>query len=201
MNKSILIDTNSIYANYIAINNDEIIRVFDKKINQDLTEWFVESFKWFVYASKSSLDEINTIYFVNGPGSFTNIRLSNVLIKTICTIYKNIKIKELDRLSFYEDINVKEVIIMNSSSIQKFIYIHNKDEIILKTQLVTNEEVEQYKNKYKDYLIKDITNKHFLEDFRDIKKLNLKLFYEINLDELKANYLKEPNIDSTNKQK
>ena len=38
MNKSILIDTNSIYANYIAINNDEIIRVFDKKINQDLTE-------------------------------------------------------------------------------------------------------------------------------------------------------------------
>ena len=90
---------------------------------------------------------------------------------------------------------------MNSSSIQKFIYIHNKDEIILKTQLVTNEEVEQYQNKYKDYLIKDITNKHFLEDFRDIKKLNLKLFHEINLDELKANYLKEPNIDSTNKQK
>ena len=201
MNKSILIDTNSIFANYIAINNNEITRVFDKKINQDLTEWFVESFKWFVYTNKSNLDEISIIYFVNGPGSFTNIRLSNVLIKTICTIYKNIKIKELDRLSFYENIDAKEIIVMNSSSIQKFIYIHNKNEVILKTQLVTNEEVEQYQIKYKDYLIRDITNEHFLEDFKNIKKLNLELFHEVKLDELKANYLKDPNIDASNKQK
>ncbi|MBR4486713.1 hypothetical protein IKS57_05205 [bacterium] len=107
----------------------------------------------------------------------------------------------MDRLSFYENIDAKEIIVMNSSSIQKFIYIHNKNEVILKTQLVTNEEVEQYQIKYKDYLIRDITNEHFLEDFKNIKKLNLELFHEVKLDELKANYLKDPNIDASNKQK
>lgn len=201
MSKNILIDANAKFANYIAINNNEITRVFCKEINQDLTQWLVESFKWFIYASKNNLKELDTIYFVNGPGSFTNIRLSNVLVKTICTLNKNIKIKELDRLSFYKDKNLKQIIIMTSSRIQKFIYIHNKSEVILKTTLISNEEFEAYKKQFKDYLILDITNEHFNEEFKDISKLNLDLFKEIDVVDLKANYLKEPNIDMKVKEK
>ena len=38
MSKNILIDANAKFANYIAINNNEITRVFCKEINQDLTQ-------------------------------------------------------------------------------------------------------------------------------------------------------------------
>ncbi|MBO6095569.1 hypothetical protein J6P11_06280 [bacterium] len=90
---------------------------------------------------------------------------------------------------------------MTSSRIQKFIYIHNKSEVILKTTLISNEEFEAYKKQFKDYLILDITNEHFNEEFKDISKLNLDLFKEIDVVDLKANYLKEPNIDMKVKEK
>lgn len=199
MIKSLIIDVDGKYANYIAIHDDKIIRIMSREINKNLTSYFIETLKWFTYASNTELKDLNNLYFVNGPGSFTNIRLSTLVVKTLWTLYPNIKLKEIDRFHYHADYKKDEFLYLISSSTSKFVYIHSLKEDIVESKLVSNEEFDNLVKIYHNFELKELEEsaldsesiqKYKLSDF------NLSFFNDVNsIDDLSANYSKEPNID------
>lgn len=196
MNNEILIDANGKDAVYIALKNNEFLELFEREINKDLTNFLVSSFRNFVERNFGTINNVNTIYFVNGPGSFTNVRLVNVMLKTLATLNSHLQLKYLDRLSFFADYNQDEIVYSRSSTISKFIFIHAKDKSVKETQLVSNEEFENLQKNHANFILKDIDLIPFKKNFYDVNKLNLSHFKMVtNLDQLEAGYFKDPNID------
>lgn len=196
MSNAILIDTNNKVANYLAIKDEKVVEVYNKVIEKNLTNFLVSSFKEFINKNFYSLKKVNTIYFVNGPGSFTNIRLANIMIKTLVTLNPNLELMAIDRLAFLADYNINEVVVCESSSTSKFVFIHKKNEVLVQTSLVSNEQYSQLLTKYSDFTVRDISNFSFQDNVTDITNLNLDFFHKItDLSTFEAGYYKEPNID------
>ncbi len=192
-NYKLLIDVNSKYATFILWDNNQFINAYYRIIQKDLTSFLVNDLRTFLATNNVDMINIEAIYFVNGPGSFTNIRLANVLVKTLCALHEDIKLLWTDRLTTFINDKNSEIIVMDSSSTSKFILIHDFNKIIVKTKLISLEEYQKLLKQYENYIFLDITNLKIEQEM--INNYLLDKFIPVNFSELKANYMKEPNID------
>ncbi|MBO6072100.1 hypothetical protein J6P59_00290, partial [bacterium] len=139
-------------------------------------------------------NDIDCIYFVNGPGSFTNIRLSTLLVKTLLTLHLNLQVKQTDLLTFMMDQKVNEIVYLQSNKTTYFVLVHNKEQIVVPTTLIDVNQFNDYQAKYPDYLIKNVDSQQEIVKQIENHDFNLDLFKPTSLNELKANYMKDPNI-------
>ena len=194
MKKALLLNVNSKYALYVSLEDNAVTGYFLRETNQELTSFFVESLQSFCQIHHCNPNEIDCLYFVNGPGSFTNIRLSTLLVKTLMTLHNDLQVKTTDLLTFSMNVNENEIVYLQSNKTTYFVLIHNKEQILVPTTLVDIDKFNEYQTKYPDYLVKNVDSQQ--EIMKQIKdhEFNLNLFKPISLDNLKANYMKDPNI-------
>ncbi len=194
MKKSLLLNVNSKYALYVSLEDNTVTGYFLRETNQELTSFFIESLQSFCQVHHCNPNEIDCLYFVNGPGSFTNIRLSTLLVKTLMTLHPNLLVKSTDLLTFSMNINDNEIVYLQSNKTTCFVLIHHQQEIIVPTKLVSINEFNDYQTKYPDYLLRNVDNQQFILNQVNNQAFNLDLFKVTSLDNLKANYMKDPNI-------
>ena len=194
MTKALLLNVNSKYALYVSLEDLELTGYFLRETNQELTSFFVESLQSFCQIHHCNPTEINFLYFVNGPGSFTNIRLSTLLVKTLLTLHSHLQIKETDLLTFSMNQKNKEIVYLQSNKTTYFVLIHDKEQVQVPTTLVDVNQFNQYQSQYPDYLVKNVDNQQEIVNQIERHDFNLDLFKPTSLDTLKANYMKNPNI-------
>ncbi|MBO6104044.1 hypothetical protein J6P04_03285 [bacterium] len=194
MTKSLLLNVNSKYALYVSLEDKQETGYFLRQTNQELTSFFVEALQSFCEIHHCNPNDIDCIYFVNGPGSFTNIRLSTLLVKTLLTLHPNLQVKQTDLLTFMMDQKVNEIVYLQSNKTTYFVLVHNKEQIIVPTTLIDVNQFNDYQAKYFDYLIKNVDSQQEIVKQIENHDFNLDLFKPTSLNELKANYMKDPNI-------
>ncbi len=120
----------STYTNKITIGilNNEI---FKKEVisNMAHSRYLIPTLEEVLKEAKITLNEIEQIIVVNGPGSFTGVRLGVIVAKTIAyTLNKKIKtITSLDALAISNaNLNYKTVIIKDNKGYFKGVYENNK---------------------------------------------------------------------------
>lgn len=199
MTKALLLNVNSKYALYVSFEDMELTGYFLRETNQELTSFFVESLQSFCQIHHCNPNEIEYLYFVNGPGSFTNIRLSTLLVKTLLTLHPHLQIKETDLLTFSMDQKNKEIVYLQSNKTTYFVLIHDKEQVLISTKLVDVDQFNQYQSQYPDYLVKNVDDQQEIVNQINRHDFNLDSFKLTNLNNLKANYMKDPNI-TLNKQ-
>ena len=194
MTKSLLLNVNSKYALYVSLEDMSMTGYFLRETKQELTSFFVEALQSFCEIHHCNPNEIDCLYFVNGPGSFTNIRLSTLLVKTLMTLHNNLQVKQTDLLTFSMNVKENEIVYLQSNKTTYFVLIHNKEQIIVPTSLVDINQFNEYQTKYPDYQVKNVDDQQLILNQVNNQAFNLDLFKPTSLDNLKANYMKDPNI-------
>ncbi len=81
--KYLFIDTSTSFINIAIIDNDSIIVNYHEKVDKDMSSRIIplidEGFKKCGFC----INDINKIFVVNGPGSFTGVRIGVTVAKTI----------------------------------------------------------------------------------------------------------------------
>lgn len=144
---------------FIIINNDfSILDWHEVLTKNNLTDLMVELIYSKLKLLNKSLTDIQEVYLVDGPGSFTGIRVSSVLAKTICITNKATLFSCSS--NFFQAKNSKRFIsVMDARS--------NKRYFMIKNLLFCSK-------------IKDITNQKLLKVIKKKKNHTFYNYYDIN---------------------
>ncbi len=109
--KYLFLDTSSSYINIAVVINNVIVTQFSIKNNTKLSENIFIYIEDVLYKSNIKMNEIDKIYIVNGPGSFTGIRVGLTIAK-VAAWTLNIPIVPVSTLEFYATtkVNTKYII-------------------------------------------------------------------------------------------
>ena len=152
------IDTSSSYLYTGIVEDDKLIESVKEDLGQDLSRVALPKIAEMFEKNKLSAKDIDKIIVVNGPGSFTGIRVG----LTIAKVYAwslNIPITTITSLEAMKDScdhtgNV--VSIIDARRNYSYASIYNGDNCILKPQHINNEQLEDILNNNGDYVI--VTN-------------------------------------------
>ncbi len=93
----LVIDTSSSYVTVSILNNNTIVHEFKKKIDNDIASKIMSIINMELTESNMDVKDIEKIFVVNGPGSFTGVRIGVTIAKTIAWAL-NIKVVPLSSL-------------------------------------------------------------------------------------------------------
>ena len=81
--KCLVIDTSSSYVTVSIINDNTIVHEFKKKIDNDIASKIMSIINMELTESNIDVKDIEKIFVVNGPGSFTGVRIGVTIAKTM----------------------------------------------------------------------------------------------------------------------
>ncbi|MDE5617818.1 MAG: tRNA (adenosine(37)-N6)-threonylcarbamoyltransferase complex dimerization subunit type 1 TsaB [Ureaplasma sp.] len=169
----------------LDVNFTEVaIENFD--VSKNLINIVNEKFTLFLKKNNISFANITRIYFCNGPGNFTGIRVANSIAKTISLVYPNIKFYMINNLQWMSMDNGVSLITANNSYYYCAVY-QNSQEIIY-PHLIKKSEVNKYIDNFKNLNL-------IIDDFSNVvSNPNIWMSFKLidDLINLEPFYIKEP---------
>ena len=191
--KFLFIDTSTLYLNVAIIDNNTIVFNHKEKVEKDMSSKIIpiidEGFK----NCSFSIKDINKIFIVNGPGSFTGIRIGVTVAKTIAWTLK-IDLIPLSSLEFIASTasNKKYLVPMiDARRGNVFAGIYDQElNNILPDELISYEQLSKKINENYEQISYHLEN-NIKPDGDILKVINKHLFDKsVNPHTLKPNYLK-----------
>ena len=197
---NLYIDTSSSDVSIACLKDDTLLYSIIRNIPNKHSVYTLSYIKEVLDNSDIDKKNIDNIYVVNGPGSFTGIRIGLTIAKTYSYLLDKplIPVSSLKTiaLSTNKDL-VLSIIKANSSNYYIGLYDKDYNEII-EEQFINKDNLIKIINKYNPYII---SNEELNINDIEVNKLNLDFskiinYYKdskkLNSYELKPNYLKLP---------
>lgn len=168
--KTLYIDTSSSFLYAGILEDTNILQEVKKEFGQDLSKEALPEIDKLFKKTKLNPKDINKIVVVNGPGSFTGIRIGITIAKTYAWALNLdiITVNALEAMSISCEEKVNHVPILDARRGYVFAAIYDKDSnIILKPQHILLEELQKELNKIDKYIV--ISNDE-IDEFEDIYK-------------------------------
>lgn len=165
--KTLYIDTSSSFLYAGILEDTNILQEVKKEFGQDLSKEALPEIDKLFKKAKLNPKDINKIVVVNGPGSFTGIRIGITIAKTYAWALNLdiIPVNALEAMSISCEEKVNHVPILDARRGYVFAAIYDKDSnIILKPQHILLEELQKELNKIDEYII--ISNDE-IDEFED----------------------------------
>jgi tRNA threonylcarbamoyl adenosine modification protein YeaZ len=111
---SLFIDTHDKDINLVIYKNDMILDKNIKESERHHSDFIMPMLKELLDRNNLSVHDINEIYVVNGPGSFTGVRLGVTIAKTLAFTL-NVPIKTITSLEMYaisDDTNEDKIVVI-----------------------------------------------------------------------------------------
>ncbi len=181
---TLFVDTHSEYV-YLSLFNEDKIYTKEIESYHEHSKIVLPTLKQLLEEAKITFDNIESIIVVNGPGSFTGIRIGLSIVKTIGYTL-NIPVYPISSLTLYlisNDTNEDKMAVIEDNK-GYYISVFDKNNNIL-----VNEKYIQNLDDYKQYKIVD---NHI--DIVKLRKYKDKL-NKINIHLLKANYVKKIGVE------
>ena len=198
---SLFIDTSMTNVSISIVKDNKILSIIQENIPNEHSKYATSYVKQVIDKAGIDANDIDNLLVVNGPGSFTGVRIGVTIAKTYgYLINKEIipvsSLKSLAISSGKKDI-IMSIITANRNNYYVGIYDNNFNEII-KEQFVSKEQLIELINKYNPYLVSNDFN---VVGTSKINKVNLDIlsiieYYKdmdkVNYHALVPNYLKLP---------
>ncbi|HKL72974.1 MAG TPA: tRNA (adenosine(37)-N6)-threonylcarbamoyltransferase complex dimerization subunit type 1 TsaB [Candidatus Onthovivens sp.] len=162
-------------------SDDKIIDEIKYDAWQKQSELMILEIDHILKRNKLEAKAISKIITTLGPGSYTGVRIA----LTIAKIYGyalNIPVYALSALNILKFDNQPTICLLNARSNRSYIGVYQDDEVILKDQVYTNDEVLKYIEEHKDYQLSG-----------DLEYLNLK-GVDINISQNMLNLHSDNNL-------
>lgn len=197
----LFIDTSLANVSISVIKDKEELATISKSIPNMHSVYAVSFVKQVLDIAKIDANLIDEIYVVNGPGSFTGLRIGVTIAKTYGYLIKKdiIPVSTLKMLAISSNTDgvIMSIIPANKSHYYVGVYDNNYD-ILYDEKFVSKEEVLELANKYEPYMVS--VNQDVIGN-RKINKVELNIekiidYYQdkerVNYYKLVPNYLKLP---------
>ena len=170
---SLFIDTHNELIKIILFKDGKIIEKLEKESSMQHSVYTMPMIEEILKNNNITPSNLNEIIVVNGPGSFTGVRIGVTIAKTMAYLL-NIPIKSIDMLQIKSlFVNSDEKIVIESEKNGKYIGVFNKENNpIEEYTYLKNSEYEEYKNKKIINDIKDIDYEKVYEFIKDKKSEN-----------------------------
>ena len=168
--KTLYIDTSSSFLYAGILEDTNVLQEVKKEFGQDLSKEALPEIDKLFKKAKLNPKDINRIVVVNGPGSFTGIRIGITIAKTYAWALNLdiITVNALEAMSISCEEKINHVPILDARRGYVFAAIYDKDSnIILKPQHILLEELQKELNKIDEYIV--ISNDE-IDEFEDIYK-------------------------------
>ncbi|MBU3831060.1 MAG: tRNA (adenosine(37)-N6)-threonylcarbamoyltransferase complex dimerization subunit type 1 TsaB [Candidatus Ureaplasma intestinipullorum] len=186
---SLMIDVCTNDCAFVIFNNKKCEKIF-YHTNKNLIDVMNDILNDLIKKVNIKYSDIDKIYLIYGPGSFTGVRAGLNLAKTIISIYPNIKLFIIDSLLAMNCGN--GVAILDAKGNKSYINISINNKIVQPTIMIDNDNLEEYLQKYQELPIFD-ADKLTIEDKINNLLKNLNLFTIVDdWLSLEPNYIKEP---------
>lgn len=170
--KTLYIDTSSSFLYAGILEDTKVLQEVKKEFGQDLSKEALPEIDKLFKKTKLNPKDINKIIVVNGPGSFTGIRIGITIAKTYAWALNLdiITVNSLEAMSISCEEKINHVPILDARRGYVFAAIYDKDSnIILKPQHILLEELQKELNKIDEYVV--ISNDE-IDEFDDKSKYN-----------------------------
>ena len=97
-------------------------------------------------------DEIKEVIVAKGPGSYTGVRISITIAKTIATAL-NAKLYAVSSLRVQKACKKPSICLINARSGRSYIGVYEDDKILLDDQIMKNEDVLNYIKEHPNYIV------------------------------------------------
>lgn len=201
---NLFIDTSNDELMVAVLEDDKLLSKKTKKCKNEHSIYTVKYIDDILKELKLNPSDIDNILVVNGPGSFTGLRIGVSIAKTYAYLLnKNVyQVSSLRALALSVDNNIA-ISIIDAKNNNYYVGIYDRfDNSVTYETFTTKEDVIEKIKKYKD--AKLISNKEFSIDeykfnkvdldIENIVKVYLKENNIINVHEVKPNYLKLPQV-------
>lgn len=161
-------------------SNNSLINSSYIKLNKNLADELISQFNSFLNNNNLKKEGIKEIYVINGPGSFTSLKIISVFFNTYKLINKNIKLFSISTNKFFAT-EVDEHVLIDAKT--KLFYYYNKN--LTETQIISEDEISKI-------------NKNHIYMYETTNKKDLNLCWEANknnfamVDKISPFYLKKP---------
>ena len=145
----------------VSIDN-KIIYKMSYEAWQRQSEFMIPEIEKAVKETGIELKDFDEILCGKGPGSYTGIRITLTIAKTI-SVMSGAKRKWISSLRMFGNREKKFIALINARSARSYIGVYDHDQIILEDTILSNEEVKKYIFEHPDY-----------EVYGDLNYLNLK---------------------------
>lgn len=191
---SLFIDTSISFPTISLIRDNEVLYEFHEEIKSDMSSKILSIIDEGLKKSNLTLNSINNIFVVTGPGSFTGVRIGVTIAKTIAWSL-NKKIIPISSLEFMATTNTNKDYVISMIDARRgnaFAGIYtNTLECIMDDTLTSLEEL--LKDKSDNYEFVSYDNiENVIKPLPDVIKIIDKHVNDtsVNPHELKPNYLK-----------
>lgn len=198
---SLFIDTSLTNVSISVLKDNKILSIMEKEIPNMHSAYVTKFIKDMLDAAKIDANSIDNLLVVNGPGSFTGVRIGVTIAKTYGYLINKdiIPVSSLKSLaiSANKQANVMSIIPANKNSYYVGIYDSNLSELVPEA-CITKDEIAELCSKYDPYIVSTASNvmgKHKInKQTLDIPKIvdYYKDKEKVNYYKLVPNYLKLP---------
>ena len=191
---SLFIDTSISFPTISLIRDNEVLYEFHEEIKSDMSSKILSIIDQGLRKSNLSLNSINNIFVVTGPGSFTGVRIGVTIAKTIAWSL-NKKIIPISSLEFMATTNTNKDYVISIIDARRWnifagIYT-NTLECVMKDTLISFEEL--LRDKSDNYELISYDNiQDVIKPLPSVIKIINKHINDVGINphELKPNYLK-----------
>ena len=194
----LVIDTSSSHVTVSIINNNTIVHEFKKKIDNDIASKIMSIINMELTESDIDIKDIDRIFVVNGPGSFTGVRIGVTIAKTMAWAL-NIKvtltpISSLELMATTQSTKKFIVPLIDARRGNVYAGVYDKDlNTVLDDKLISISEILRFETLDYEFVSYDeIKGIETIKPNTDILKIVNKHINDdgIIAHELKPNYLK-----------
>lgn len=162
---------------------------------QQQSEFMVKELAVLLDKYKVKNEDIKDIIVSIGPGSYTGVRISLTIAKTIATAL-NIDIYPVSSLRVKKCDNKPSICLINARGNRSYFGVYFENQIIVNDMILSNDEVRKYIEEHPDYVICGDTKYLGIEGYKaDVLKQALSLYKSLEKCEstlgLKPVYLKD----------
>ncbi|MBR2506301.1 MAG: tRNA (adenosine(37)-N6)-threonylcarbamoyltransferase complex dimerization subunit type 1 TsaB [Bacilli bacterium] len=162
---------------------------------QQQSEFMVKELAVLLDKYKVKNEDIKDIIVSIGPGSYTGVRISLTIAKTIA-IALNIDIYPVSSLRVKKCDNKPSICLINARSNRSYFGVYFENQIIVNDMILPNDEVRKYIEEHPDYVVCGDTKYLGIEGYKaDVLKQALSLYKSLEKCEstlgLKPVYLKD----------
>ena len=189
---SLFIDTSLINVSISIIKDGKILSLIEKEIPNMHSVYATKFIKDALDEAKIDANDIDNIFVVNGPGSFTGVRIGVTIAKTYGYLIKKditpvSSLKSLAISSKKED-TILSMIPANKSNYYVSVYDNKLNEIVPE-EFMNKEKVLELCNKYHPYIVS--TDTSVIGTYKVNKqKLDILKITNYYMDKEKENYYK-----------
>lgn len=199
---TLFIDTSNQDVSIALLKDGKVINKITKSIPNEHSKYAVSYIDELLKKSEITPKEVQSIMVVNGPGSFTGVRIGLTIAK-VYALLNDIKvtlISSLKCLAIGNNKNKYILSLINARNDNYYIgfYDNNYNDVI-NEHFGNIEEVNDIINKYNDVLV--VSNNSDIDNVKVINELDIESIYNYYKDKVKVNphmvlpnYLKLPQV-------